>query len=260
MDVRKSLLRLQTAGIGALLISGFASADPLVASHRGSVSQAPENTLAAFRWAETIGADLFEADLRVARDGSLVVIHDARVDRTTNGTGNVGELPLSQLKSLDAGDGQPIPTFQETLAFVRQSRIRLLLDVKDSERIDAEALIGAIDQADVRERILIGSHSSALARSLKLSAPELEVLAMVPDTESIAEFLALEVDAVRLWARWVRKDPSLVESVRVAGAQVWITTGNLQGRSLRQVLRLADGIITNHPAEALSLAQARGTL
>ena len=83
---------------------------------------------------------------------------------------------------------------------------------------------------------------------------------MVPDTESIAEFLALEVDAVRLWARWVRKDPSLVETVRVAGAQVWITTGNLQGRSLRQVLRLADGIITNHPAEALSLAQARGTL
>lgn len=260
MNVLRMRIERQAIGIALLLTPMLAAADPLIASHRGSVSQAPENTLAAFRWAETIGADLFEADLRVAQDGALVVIHDARVNRTTNGRGKVCDLPLSELKALDAGEGQPIPTLEETLAFVQRSRIRLLLDVKDSDLVDADSLIAAIDRAGVRERILIGSRSAALVQSLKSSAPELKVLALAPDIELVREFLALDVDAVRLWARWVRQDPGLVESVRAAGAQVWITTGDMRGNSLLRALQMADGIITNRPAEALYLAQDRGAL
>lgn len=235
----------------------MSAAETLVASHRGSVSHAPENTLAAFRWAETSGADLIEADLRVSQDDSLVVIHDARVNRTTNGRGKVRELSLGKLKSLDAGDGQPIPTFAETLAFVRTSHIHLLLDVKDSRRINADALIAALRGQGVEDQVLIGSRSARLTGALKTKAPELKVLAMVPDAKSVDDFLALEVDAVRLWARWARRDPGLIEAVRRAGAEVWLMTGGLKGRPLQQAVRVADGVITNHPSEALYLSQAR---
>ncbi len=230
-----------------------------MASHRGSVSQAPENTLAAFRWAEAAGADLVEADLRVSADGRLVVIHDARVDRTTNGRGKVSRLPLSTLKDLDAGNGQPIPTFAETLAFVRTSDLQLLLDVKDSERIEAQALIAAIKGQTVQQQVLIGSRSAQLVSDLKARAPELRVLAMVPDVASIDEFLARDVDAVRLWARWVRRDPALVDTVRRSGAEVWLTTGGMKGRSLERAMRIADGVITNHPSEAILFSQRRAS-
>ena len=248
-------LRLILAALA--LLPSLATAEVLVASHRGSISQAPENTLAAFRWAEAIGADLVEADLRMGADGSLVVIHDASVDRTTDGRGKVSDLTLGTLKNLDAGGGQPIPTFAEVLAFVRSSDLQLLLDVKDSERIDAQALIRAIERQGVQHQVLIGSRSPRLASAIKTSAPELKVLAMIPDVNSLDEFIAHGVDAVRLWARWARKDPALVEAVRRTGAEVWLTTGNLKGRSLERALRVADGVITNRPGEALILSQQR---
>ena len=108
--------------------------------------------------------------------------------------------------------------------------------------------------------MLIGSRSAGLAGSLKSIAPELKVLAMVPDARSVDEFLAQEVDAVRLWARWTRRNPELVDSVRRAGADVWLTTGSLKGRSLEQAIRVADGVITNHPSEALHLTQMLSSL
>ena len=237
------------------LIPSLAAAEALVAAHRGSVSQAPENTLAAFRWAEGVGADLVEADLRIGADGSLVVIHDVSVDRTTNGRGKVSDLSLGTLKDLDAGGGQPIPTMAEVLAFVRTSDLQLLLDVKDSERIDAQTLVSAIKGQGVQQQVLIGSRSARLVGALKTSAPELKVLAMIPDVDSLDEFIARDVDAVRLWARWARKDPALVDAVRRAGAEVWLTTGNLKGKSLERAVRVADGVITNRPGEALYLSQ-----
>jgi len=235
------------------LLSAFVAADPLIAAHRGSVAQAPENTLAAFRWAEVTGAHLVEADLRVAADGTLVVIHDDRVNRTTDGRGRVDELSLETLRALDAGRGQMIPTIDEVLAFVRTSRASLLLDVKNSRRVDVGQLVSTVEGHGLVDRVLVGSRTTALARALKKRQPELRVLGMVPEPEAIDEFLALDVDGIRLWARWARRQPGLVDEVRAAGAEVWIMTGSLRGRPLNAALGLADGVITNHPGVALSL-------
>src|SRR2546426_332500 len=75
----------------------------LVIAHRGASAAAPENTLAAFRLAADLGADAVELDVRRTVDGQLVVIHDASVDRTTDGTGRVAALTLDQLRRFDAG-------------------------------------------------------------------------------------------------------------------------------------------------------------
>lgn len=83
---------------------------PFIIGHRGASADAPENTLAAMRLAQTQGADGIEFDVQLAADGVPVVIHDATVTRTTNGQGHVAALSSAALAQLDAGNGEPVPT------------------------------------------------------------------------------------------------------------------------------------------------------
>ncbi len=111
-----------------------------VHGHRGAAGLAPENTLAAFRKAMALGVDALEMDLRLTRDGAVVVIHDETVDRTTDGQGRVADLTLEELKRRDAGGkfspafrGERIPTLREVIEAVKASgdaRIRLDLELK----------------------------------------------------------------------------------------------------------------------------------
>jgi len=78
--------------------------------HRGACGHAPENTLRSIAQAVALGCDLIEVDVQRTKDGHLVLIHDARVDRTTNGKGLVAEMNLEDLRKFDAGGGQKIPT------------------------------------------------------------------------------------------------------------------------------------------------------
>jgi glycerophosphoryl diester phosphodiesterase len=104
----------------------------LVGAHRGAMCHAPENTLAAFEKAIEMGTYRIEFDVRRCRDGHLVVMHDARVDRTTNGTGRVADLTLEELKRLRVGETEEtVPTLWETLLCVRE-RSRLLVEIKDA--------------------------------------------------------------------------------------------------------------------------------
>ena len=86
---------------------------PLIIGHRGASAAAPENTLAAFALAQEQGADGIELDVQLSADGWPVVIHDSKLERTTNGQGSVQNFSLAQLQELDAGEGQPIPTLDE---------------------------------------------------------------------------------------------------------------------------------------------------
>lgn len=95
-----------------------AASRPLVIGHRGASADAPENTLAAFALAKEQGADGIELDVHLSLDGWPVVIHDQRLERTTNGHGRVQETPLAELKRLDAGNGETIPTLDEVFALL----------------------------------------------------------------------------------------------------------------------------------------------
>ena len=85
--------------------------------HRGACGYAPENTLAAFELAITMGCPWLELDV-YAVEGELLVIHDDTLERTTNGKGQVMQTPLATLRSLDAGNGQQIPTLKEVIELV----------------------------------------------------------------------------------------------------------------------------------------------
>ncbi|MCC2672218.1 MAG: glpQ [Armatimonadetes bacterium] len=100
-----------------------------VGAHRGAMGYAPENTLQAFEIAIAQGTYRIELDVRRTRDGEIVVMHDATVDRTTNGTGAVAELDLAAVRRLCAGGDQPVPTLSEVLRCAR-GRCKLLVEIK----------------------------------------------------------------------------------------------------------------------------------
>lgn len=131
---------------------------PKLVGHRGALAIAPENTMASFDRAWRDGADLIEMDVRLSADGRVVVIHDALVDRTTDGSGLVSEMPLAEIKRLDAGAwfdprfaGERVPTLVEVLEWAKW-RLPLLLELKFHPYGSFDpALVPAV-MADVVER------------------------------------------------------------------------------------------------------------
>ena len=102
----------------------------MIMGHRGAAALEPENTLRSIERAMEIGVDAVEIDVRLTRDRKLVVIHDSTVDRTTNGKGPVGNYALDDLKNLDAGKGQTIPTLQEVMDLTG-NKVRLVIELKE---------------------------------------------------------------------------------------------------------------------------------
>ena len=97
--------------------------------HRGACGYAPENTLLGFSTALQLHVDMIELDVHVCRSGEIVVIHDNKVDRTTDGTGYVTERTLDELKIMDAGKGEKIPTLQEVLELVNK-KVKVNIELK----------------------------------------------------------------------------------------------------------------------------------
>ncbi|MEU4289900.1 glycerophosphodiester phosphodiesterase family protein [Kribbella sp. NPDC026596] len=104
----------------------------IITGHRGALGTEPENTLRSFRRAVADGCDEIELDLRVTADGELVIMHDATVDRTTSGSGEVAVLSYDEVRSLDAGLGEMVPTWAETVAAI---------DVRFQTEVKAEAAV-----------------------------------------------------------------------------------------------------------------------
>jgi glycerophosphoryl diester phosphodiesterase len=160
---------------------------PLIIAHRGDSAHVPENTLAALAAALEVGADLVEFDVQLTKDGQVVVIHDATVDRTTTGRGRVRNLTLAEIRAFSAGyasrfgdahRGERVPTLAEALALLKD-RARVLVEIKaDSVTDDAEAGIEARTIAEVRKAgvekdvALLSFSRRALLRCRKL-APEI---------------------------------------------------------------------------------------
>ncbi len=135
---------------------------PIIFAHRGASKFAPENTLAAFRLAQRLGAPAIELDTMLTADGVPVVIHDDTIDRTTDGMGRVGNMTLSEIRKFDAGSyfskdfsGERIPTLQEVLeTFKGQLLINIelknysspldLLPVKVAEMVEHVQMLDAV--------------------------------------------------------------------------------------------------------------------
>ena len=156
---------------------------PYLMAHRGNRVACPENTLAAFRHALADGADIIETDLHLTADGIFVCIHDATVDRTTDGSGEVARMTLAELQGLSAGCGRPdhaaerVPTLAETAALLPPT-VALALELKTDRFLEAgvgRRLAAELDAAGIGERALLLSFSLARLRAVQTVAPHLPI-------------------------------------------------------------------------------------
>ncbi len=163
---------------------------PLLMAHRGSSDELPENTRAAFQRALDQGADILETDIRFTRDDEIILMHDATLERTTNGAGKVAEMTLAEIKKLRAqrsfesqeklGD-EEILTLAEFLQCTERSPQRsvpIALELKDDRFIetrDAERLINILAQHNALERTVLLSFNSARIHSCKRVAPQIPI-------------------------------------------------------------------------------------
>lgn len=136
----------------------------IIMGHRGAAALAPENTLLSIATAMEIGVDAVEIDVHLSKDKEIVVIHDATVDRTTNGTGAVSSYTLEEMKRLDAGKGETIPTLQEVMDLIH-GKVNLVIELKDEGT--EEPVVDLIQRNGLMENVYVISFWHWLVRTVK---------------------------------------------------------------------------------------------
>ena len=219
--INQVLLLLLTSTI---LTSMSCNSDPTmplngICAHRGARNTHPENTIAAFREAIRLGAHMIECDVQLSKDKKMVIMHDATVDRTTNGTGNVSELSLHELKALDAGSWkdpvfkeETIPTLQDVLAIMPRN-VWLNLHLKNNAALGEMVTKLLVEQKRLHQSFLACNKETA--RSAKTVNKNVKICNMdrtdntrkyVDETvEMNADFIQLKRRSYKILAETIKK-------------------------------------------------------
>jgi len=235
--------------------------DVVVIAHRGLARGYPENTLSAFEHALNTGVDYIEIDLRMTKDGIPIILHDATVDRTTDGRGPVGTFTLAELKQLEAGGiagrrfaGERIPSLEEALALIIPRGGKLLFDIKSGRDLDIQKVVRLIQRHRALKQVVVGARSLEDIRRFRSFDPDLCILAFIPATHDIQKFATAGADMIRLWADWIRLNPALVDRVHRFEKPVWVTAGRADRDELAQLIALGvQGVLTDRPEVLLTL-------
>ncbi len=258
---------------------------PLVIGHRGAAGECPENTLPSFEQALREGADILETDVHATRDGAVVVCHDDRVDRTTDGSGRIAELRLDELRRLDAGArfspdggrthpwrgrGVRIPTLEELFAHFPEAHVNI--EIKAPEAVATTGTLELVERHGRAARTLVTAESpETMARirgevhrrglPVAVGACRDDVAAFLrsatagePPPEG---FVALQVPAEFGCRPLVTRE--FVAHAHRHGLEVHVWTIN-EPEEMQRLLDLgADGIVTDYPGRLAALLRERGS-
>jgi glycerophosphoryl diester phosphodiesterase len=228
---------------------------PWVIAHRGASGHAPENTMAAFQRAVELGAGFIETDLHLTRDARFVAIHDAILERTTNGRGNVHDFTLHELHRLDAGHwydrkfmGERIPTLENILEFSRKHDVVFYLEVKYEAAWGMHhALVGALQKAQDAASIIVLSFDPGTLESIRKLDGSLMTGLLVEQALLDPVQMAVEVGARQLCPRYSMVTRELVESSHRADLHVATWTVNEADDMRAMISAGVDGIMTDFP-------------
>lgn len=230
---------------------------PKIYAHRGASSGAPENTMAAFQLALDQGADGIELDVMLSKDRQLVVIHDDKVDRTTNGTGRVRDMTLAELKTLDAGSGERIPTLDEVLTrFGGQFLINIELKnygtIFDSLPVD---VAGMVRDHNVGDSILISSFNPFNFPRFHRILPDVSRgMLTFPGWANFLGYRLFRFDALNPYFKDI--DEAMINRLHAKGRQINAWTVD-EAADIRHLSKLGvDGLITNQPQRAIAVLES----
>jgi glycerophosphoryl diester phosphodiesterase len=230
----------------------------IVIAHRGDHTDAPENTLKAFQDGATTGVDYVEVDVRTSSDGKLVVMHDATVDRMTDGKGNVKDLTWPALQQLNVRDtNRPelgthrVPLFADVLKACK-GRVGIYLDFKDGDIAQTWQLIKA---NHMEEHVVVYINREEDIPGWKKIAPKLPLMVSLPDSvrdiQSYRRFQML-AKAQIIDGNYRDYTPELVKAINKNGEVIWVDVQEKNEDPIlwNKVLALGvQGMQTDHPRE-----------
>jgi glycerophosphoryl diester phosphodiesterase len=251
---------------------------PLVFAHQGGARRWPANTLLAFRESAALGADVIDTDLRTTRDGALVLMHDARVDRSTEGSGAIAEMALAELKRLDAGyrfstdggattpwrgRGVSVPTLDEALDALPNQRFGI--EMKDGEpALIGPALCAALRRHGMQRLALVSSFAQERLDAFRAACPEAATSASVAEARGFYLLHAIGLAGLASPAYQSLQIPARFGALTLASAgfiadahargltvQVWTVSDAAEMRSL--IALGVDGINSDVPDLLLAL-------
>lgn len=234
---------------------------PLWIAHRGAGKLAPENTLAAFRIGAAHGYRAFECDVKLSADGVPFLLHDATLQRTTNGRGTAGDLPWSELSRLDAGGwhsrgfaGEPIPSFEAVARWCIRNGFALDIEIKptpgqelETGRVVAEhaARLWAADRSGAAPLPFLTSFRPESLQGARETAPALR-RGLLLDTLWDGWFdVAQSLGCAAVVTNYNLMDRALIERLHGAGLRALVYTVNDAAEAQRLVALGIDGIVTD---------------
>ncbi len=226
----------------------------VVTSHRGAGSLEPENTLRAIRRAIALGVDQVEIDVQLTQDGHLILMHDATVDRTTNGTGKIAELTLAEIRQFDAGGGERVPTLDEALALI-DGTVILQIELKGPGT--ARPTVSAVMNAGKDEHVVLTSFMHEELRAAQRLNLRLRLGALwgrLP-ADVVQQTKQLGAEALHVWHEFV--DQPLVAAAHAQGLLVraWNTS---KEEDMRRLIALGVDAIGSDRPDVLMTVRSRG--
>jgi glycerophosphoryl diester phosphodiesterase len=235
-------------------------------AHRGASAYEPENTLRAFERAIEMGATMLEVDIHLTLDDHPVVIHDADLSRTAKGAGRVRDTTLEQIKQLDAGKGEQIPTLAEVIDLVR-GRAELYIELKGQQT--PARVVEVLHATGFVNDVVVGSFFPWLPQKVKFLDPEIRTSVLIRREDRKINFVdwALAIEADYVHPCWERASPTphrvltpgMMAEFRRHGLGV-IVWHEERPADLRELVKLeVDGICTNKPDLLTSILQEART-
>ncbi|MFI8951705.1 glycerophosphodiester phosphodiesterase [Streptomyces sp. NPDC053750] len=238
---------------------------PIPFAHRGGAADGLENTLRQFRRAVEAGYRYIETDVHATRDGKLVAFHDATLDRVTDGSGRIADLPWEKVRHARVAGEEPVPLFEELLETFPE--VRWNIDVKAEPAL--RPLLELIERTDAWDRICVGSFSEArVVRAQRLAGPR---LATSYGTRGVLNLrlrswgvpAALRRSAVAAQVPEAQSgiqvvDHRFVRTAHARGLQVHVWTVNDPDRMHRLLDLGVDGIMTDHIDTLRKVMEDRG--
>ena len=221
--------------------------------HRGAKGLEPENTLRSFSKAIDLGVDMIEFDVRLTKDKKVVVIHDDKLDRTTNGKGLVKEKSLKEIKKLYAGKRERIPTLEETLDLVAK-RVKVNIELKGEKT--AESVSKIIDKYLKNKKwplgyFFVSSFNYQELEDFKKFQPKVKlgIIAENKETDFLKAAKQLRAFSINLPMELINK--KLVKNLHGKGFKIFAWTVNKKSDIIEMKLLEIDGIISDYPNKFL---------
>jgi glycerophosphoryl diester phosphodiesterase len=237
----------------------FAASRPLVFAHRGGAGLAPENTMAAFDRAVALGADGLELDVRLSRDGVVVVHHDRTLERTTPLRGPVAERHAAELAAAH------VPALADVLGAFRD--VRVIVEMKVNDRAFAHAVVDVLRRADAIDRVCLGAFGRRVLREARAIEPSIATSAAREEVRWAlyrsrfrwpvrhAAYAGYQVPEVAGFTRVVSE--RFVRDANAAGLGVQVWTVNTEEDARRLLAWGVDAIITDRPDVMVPLLRSR---